>query len=126
MKQIKLSEWHYNDVVLYAKGWYERKDLFKDLGHIFEEIYGWEPKKHDVVWMMWRILDKVCEHLDPGEKTYYSTFADVDQKVSNDMFIYDCDRETAIVYFVLGVLQGLDKTQIEVGRPVYGKEKYFR
>lgn len=125
MKKIS-SDWHYNDVVLYAKGWYERKDLFTDLGHIFKEIYGWEPKKYDIVRMMWRILDKICEHLEPGEETYYSKFGTVDEKIQNDMWIYNCDRETAIVYFVLGVLQGLEITQIDVKKPVYGKKQYFR
>ena len=125
MKKIS-SDWGFNDVVLYAKGWYERKDLFKDLGHIFQEIYWWEPQKHDIVDMMWRILDKVCEHFEPEEKAYFLTFAYVENQVAHYMDLYNCDRDTAVCYFVIGVLQGLTLDQIEVKKPVYGKKKYFR
>jgi len=122
----KITDWSYNDLALYAKGWYERKDLWDDLGYMFDQIYGWQPKKHDIVSWMWRVLDKICKHLDPGEETYFSTFASVDDKIMHDMFIYDCDRDTAICYFVIGVIQGLTIDQLEVKKPVYGKGRYFR
>ncbi len=125
MKQI--TNWTYNDIALYAKGWYERKDLFKDMSHIFCKIYGYMPDNmHDIAHMMLLILDDLASHLEPGEKVWWNSYSRIFEEVDNRMTGYDMDRDTAITMTVLSIVQQLSRHDIGLKKPVYGKKEYFR
>lgn len=125
MKQI--TNWTYNDIALYAKGWYERKDLFKDMSYIFCEIYGYMPDNmHDIAHMMLLILDDLTSHLEPGEKVWWDSYARIFEDVDHRVDFYDMDRDTAIISTVLSIVQGLDRKDVVLNKPVYSKHGYFR
>lgn len=125
MKQI--TNWTYNDIALYAKGWYERKDLFKDMAYIFCKIYGYEPDNmHDIAHMMLLVMDSLSEHLEHGEKIWWDSYARLFEDIDHRVNFYDMDRDTATVYAVLSIVQGLDRRDIALKKPVYGKHEYFR
>ena len=42
-----ITNYKYKDIILYAKGWYERKDIVEDLSYLFSQIYGWNPSECD-------------------------------------------------------------------------------
>lgn len=61
-----IKNFTFNDIVLYAKGWYARSEnIVADLGYLLSKIYGWTPtREHDVAKMMLRALDKLYIELD--------------------------------------------------------------
>lgn len=124
---LQITNWTYNDIALYAKGWYERKDLFKDMSHIFCKIYGYMPDNmHDIAHMMLLALDSISEHLEPGEKVWWDSYARVFEDVDHRVDFYNMDRDTAIVSTVLSIVMGLERKDIAMKKPVYGKKEYFR
>lgn len=125
MKQI--TNWTYNDIALYAKGWYERKDLFQDLSQIFCKIYGYMPENlHEVAHMMLIALDSISAQLETGEKVWWDSYARIFEDVDHRVDFYDMDRDTAIISTVLSIVQGLDRKDIALKKPVYSKHGYFR
>ena len=123
MKQI--TDWRYNDIALYAKGWYEPKDLFQDMGHIFEKIYGYFPDNmHEIARMMLRVLDDLRSYLEPGEQVWWDSFSGFFDNLERRS--YDYDINTAIVYEVIAIVQGIERRNIVMSKPVFGKKEYFR
>jgi len=131
MKQI--VNFTYNDIVLYAKGWYERNDnICEDLDYLFSKIYGWtSPREDEVSHRMMIVLDRLYEAADVTKKDcpycWYMSHALFEEEVRKRMSLYkDCSRDMAIIYTVISVLQGLSKDEIKLNPPHYGKKEYFR
>ena len=127
----KLTNFRFNDIVLYAKCWYQRKDIVEDLGYLFSQIYGWTPtKEQEIADMMVRVLDKLYIEMDIPqgycEARFFNTHYHFENEVRKYMWIYECSREKAIIQLVLGVLQGLSKDEIDLEPPYYGKHEHFR
>ena len=124
---IHITNWAYNDVALYAKGWYERKDLFQDMSYIFSKIYGYHPDNmHDIAHMMLLLLDDLAQHVEPGEKVWWNSYSRIFEEVDNRVNGYNLDRDTAITLTVLSIVQQLGRNEIGLKRPYYGKKEYFR
>ena len=131
MKQI--TDFKYNDVVLYAKGWYERSgNICEDLDYIFSKIYGWtQPTEQEVSHRMMIVLDRLYEAADVTKKDcpycWYMSHALFEEEVRKRISLYkDCSRDMAIVLTVLSILQGLSKDDIKLNAPHYGKKEHFR
>ena len=121
----------YNDIVLYAKGWYERSEsITDDLGYLFSKVYAWTPKtEKEVSYMMLRALDRLYVELNiPSDcpAKWFNTHASFEEEVNKRMSIYEYSREMAIIYLVLAVFQGLSKDEIQLIAPKYGKREHFR
>ena len=125
----KIVDFPYNDIVLFAKGWYERTDdVFADIKACLEEDNRssvWDNmSKHDICHHMMNCLDKIYEYLDDNDKRNnvwlckHSAFL---EQIRHRMDFYEMSYEEAIVYTVLSVLCGMTKDQIELKKPVYGK-----
>jgi len=122
-----LGDWHFNDLALYAKGWYERKDLVEDMKHIFEMIYGYSPEnKHELVRMMFQVLDRLHDHLEPGDRYWWTSFVSLDDQITRNICIYNEDRDEAIIHTVLSILMEMDASVLCMKKPVYSKKMYFR
>lgn len=122
-----LEDWYFNDLALYAKGWYERKDLVEDMKHIFETIYGYTPDtKHSLVTMMFQVLDKLRDHLEPGERYWWTSLVTLDDHITRNMCIYSEGRDEAIIHTVLTILMEMEASVLCLKKPVYGKNMYFR
>lgn len=124
----------YNDIVLYAKGWYERSDnICDDLGYLLDEIYGWCPIEEDeVARYMLHVLDSLYDELQKDgvdirlNGRWYGSHKRFEEEVRHRMVMYKQTRDKAIIYLVLSILQELTKDEIELKKPVYGKKCHFR
>lgn len=122
-----LGDWHFNDLALYAKGWYERKDLVEDMKHIFKTAYGYTPStKHELVVMMLHVLDKLRDHLEPNERYWWTSLVALDDQITRNICIYDEDQDEATIHTVLTILMEMEASVLCLKKPVYGKKMYFR
>lgn len=125
----KITNFTYNDVVLYAKGWYQRTDnVFNDIKECIEEdnyYITWDkmsPK--DICGHMLRCLDKIYDYLDDDDKKngrWLCSHAAFLEKIEHNIKFYGNTYEEAIVYTVLSILAGLSVDEIELKAPKYGK-----
>ena len=125
-----IKNYRFNDIVLYAKGWYQRKDLIEDLGYLLSQVYGYSINNEEEVAMhMLRILDNLYDDLhissSCGSRWLY-THVDFELEVRKRMRLYDCSRDHAIILSVLSILLSLSNYEIELNPPYYGKHEYFR
>jgi hypothetical protein len=123
-----IENFTYNDIVLYAKGWYEKTDLYEDLGYLLSKIYGWTPKRDDeLAYFMLDILERIYEAQDKKFSSgYLCSFASFWTEANRYADIYECTYNRAIILLVLGRLQGLTKNEIKLNPPHYGKKEHFR
>lgn len=128
----KIINYRFNDVALYCKGWYEHTDNF--MGDLEKYIrmnddYYYPPKMKDtdIMYYMLKALDIVYEHCTAEElkcRHLYHSHASFLEEVYHRIHFYNCSFEKAVCYIVYGILQGLDRNQIELNRPKY--DKYHR
>lgn len=123
-----ITDFVYNDIVLYAKGWYERIDLYEDLGYLLSKIYGWTPKRDDeLAYLMLNVLERVYEEQDKKFSSgYLCSFASFWNEVNRYSDIYECTYNRAIILLVLGRLLELSKEEIKLNPPHFGKKEHFR
>ena len=128
-----ITNFKYNDIVLYAKGWYQRSNnIVNDLDYLFSKIYGWtHPVEYDVADRMLRALSRLYEEAGvySGTKVPYSWLVEhylFEEEVRRRIILYKCSREKAIILVVLSILQELDRDQIKLNKPHYGKKEHFR
>ena len=131
MKQI--TNFRFNDVVLYAKGWYEHTENFmKDLEkYIRMNNDYWYPKEMsdtDIMNYMLKALDIVYAHCDAEELKnhflYHSHGAFL-ERVRYKQSFFNVSFEYAACLIVYGILQGLDRSQIELNAPRYDKKHRY-
>ena len=123
-----ITDFIYNDIVLYAKGWYQKTDLYEDLGYLLSKIYGWTPKRDDeLAYFMLDILERIYEAQDKKFSSgYLYSFTSFWNEVNRYSDIYECTYNRAIILLVLGRLQELTKDEIKLNPPHYGKKEHFR
>lgn len=128
-----ITNFKYNDIVLYAKGWYERSEnICEDLDYLFSKIYGWtSPKEDEVSYRMLIVLDRLYEAANVTIKDcprmWCMSHTHFEEEVRNRMCIYDnCSRDKAIILTVLSILQMLRNDEIKLNPPHYGKKEHFR
>lgn len=120
----------YNDIVLYAKGWYQSKDgdIIKDLGYLFSKIYAYTARtEYEVARYMLRVLDSLYTEKKiafNGESLYsYTGFFN---RIEMDSIVYKVSFDMAIILYVKSVLFDLKNDEIILNPPHYGKKEYFR
>lgn len=114
-----ITNFIFNDIVLYSKGWYKRGNIVDDLSYLFGKIYAWAPKNEsEVASMMLRVIDKLNEARDikfPGLKNFYD-------RIKNHTLIYECSFEIGIIAICMSELMGLTRDEIELNPPKFGKK----
>lgn len=131
MEQVKDYEW--NDVILYSKGWYKTcGNLYEDLARCICENGNrlLTPPDGDgalrnfvVTWML-RILDDLAEKLSEAgnhKGSHLRTHSAFYEETKRRMCFYVEDEDEAICHTVLDFMLGLDRNDIKLERPVYGK-----
>ncbi|MBP5722076.1 MAG: hypothetical protein J6X18_00630 [Bacteroidales bacterium] len=128
-----ITNFTFNDIVLYSKGWYERSEnILEDLGYLFSKIYGWTPTTEDeVANFMLITIDELYEKLGIGFTTngygkYNNSFASFNYEINNRMRLYKVSYNMAIILWAMSIMMGLDRTQIKLNAPKYGKKERFR
>lgn len=120
----------FNDIVLYAKGWYQRSEnIVDDLAYLFEQIYGWvTADEGEIALRMLRVLDSLYKAMDLKQENYgmFNSHFLLEQGIRKCMSVYDVSRDMATIYVAMSVLQGLSKDEIKLNAPHYGKKEHFR
>ena len=123
----------FNDIVLYAKNWYEHSEnIVDDLSYLFNRIYAWKPKNEkEVARFMLRAIDKLYDEMGlKFESKYHGRFlnscAAFSEEIDNRQWLYNCSRDMAIILWALSVFVGLSKDEIKLNKPHYGKKEHFR
>jgi hypothetical protein len=118
-----IENFQYNDIILYAKGWFYRNDnMIDDLGYLFSKIYGWTPKtEKEIAPMMLKVLDRLDTEMGRLHPLY-----DFYSDIQRNMCLYDVSLDLATILYVRSILQGLPKDVIKLNPPHYGKKEYFR
>lgn len=125
-----ITNFKFNDIVLYAKGWYKHSDdIDADLGYLLSKIYGWTPTKvEDIAHFMLIILEHVYE--TQGKKfssDYLCSFTSFWNELERYSNLYQCcTYNRAIILLVLSRLQELSKDEIKLNPPHFGKKEHFR
>jgi hypothetical protein len=128
-----ITNFRFNDVVLYAKGWYESSgNLLKDLEKYIKrnEDY-WYPKtmsRREVMNYMLKALDELYQYLSKEELTsphYCHSHFTFITKVEYYERLYKIDFEEAVCMVVYSILQNLDRTQIILNPPKYDKHHKY-
>lgn len=127
-----ITDYLYNDVILYAKGWYERKDIVEDLSYLFSRIYGWNPNESDseqattvVANYMLMVLDDLNENGVRMRYTVYTRFGFISE-VRRYQSLYELSFDMAVIRVVMSVLLELSKDDIKLNPPHFGKKEHFR
>ncbi|MBP5724612.1 MAG: hypothetical protein J6X18_13700 [Bacteroidales bacterium] len=128
-----ITNFTYNNIVLYSKGWYQRSEnILDDLGYLFSQIYGWTPKtEYEVTQFMLTAIDNLYEELGLGFTTngygkYNNAFSSFHSEINRRMRLYDVSYEMAIILWAMSIMMNLERTQIKLNPPKYGRKEHFR
>ena len=119
-----IKDFVFNDIVLYAKGWYERsEDIVDDLSYLFSKIYAWTPKdEEEVATFMLKVMDAVYNECpDKNRGLYY-----FHQEIKRREWLYEVSYNRAIILWVMAELWDLKVDEIKLKAPHYGKKEKFR
>lgn len=127
-----ITNYKYNDIILYAKGWYERKDIIEDLSYLFSQIYGWNPTEHNneqttkcVANYMLLILDDLKEkgvHVRYTALGFYGFITQM--RIYQEL--YELSFDMAIIRFMLSILLEIERKDIKLNPPHFGRKEHFR
>ena len=122
-----IENFTYNDIILYAKGWYKREDIVKDLAYIFGQIYGWvSESEHEIAYKMLRVIDRIDEELKDTKyqrvnlQRFYSEVHD------HYVCLYNVSFDMGIILWCLSRMLELNREYIKLNPPHYGKKEHFR
>lgn len=124
-----ITNWKYNDVALYAKGWYERTDIIKDLSYLFSKVYGWMPNEEhaeaDIANFMLRIVDNLIEN-----KIHVmfpcTTCSGLISEIKHYSSLYELSFDMATIRLVLSILLDISREDIKLNPPHFGRSEHFR
>lgn len=123
---IMIEDFRYNDIILYAKGWYKRTDIVKDLAYLFRQVYGWvDENERDIAHKMLRVMDRINEELKDTnyQQVNLQRFYD---EVHNDVCLYKVSFDMGIILWSMSQMMQLGKEHIKLNPPHYGKKEHFR
>lgn len=115
----------YNDLILYAKGWYASKGVIcEDLQHIFSKHYvGVTSSSFDISNRLIRVMDELNKKLpNPLCKSYTQFFNDIYYRCQ----VLDLSFEDSIIKTILDYLFNLTSADFPLTPPSFSKKSYFR
>lgn len=121
-----IEDFRYNDIILYAKGWYKRTDIVKDLAYLFRQVYGWaDENERDIAHKMLRVMDRINEELKDTNYRQVNLQRFYDE-VQNDVCLYKVSFDMGIILWSMSQMMQLDRKHIKLNPPHYGKKEHFR
>lgn len=126
LKIKQVEDFRYNDIILYAKGWYKRTDIVKDLAYLFRQVYGWaDENERDIAHKMLRVMDRINEELKDTnyQQVNLQRFYD---EVHNYVCLYKVSFDMGIILWSMNQMMQLGREHIKLNPPHYGKKEHFR
>ena len=128
-----VTDFIFNDIVLYAKCWYEHSDnIVDDLAYLFSKVYAWKPKdEKEVARFMLRAVDKLYDEMlirfdSECNGRLNNSFASFAGEIDRREWLYGCSRDMAIILWGLNIFAELSVNEIKLNKPHYGKKEHFR
>ena len=122
-----IENFRYNDIILYAKGWYKRTDIVKDLAYLFRQVYGWaDENEHDIAYKMLRVIDRINEELKDTNYRQVNLQRFYGEVHDHYVCLYNVSFDMGIILWSMSQMLGLDKEYIKLNPPHYGKKEHFR
>lgn len=138
----RITDFRFNDIVLYCKGWYEPSDnLLDDLGYLFSKVYGWNPTEvykrketieNEIAKLMLKAVDKFYElkgikfdsnYFGRWNNSFASFMSEIDKRMSRDNKL---TFNMACIQWAMSIFSQLNDTEIKLNPPHYGKHERFR
>ena len=122
-----ITNFLFNDIVLYCKGWYQTPKgdtMLDDLGYLFSKIYAWTPKtEEDIAHFMVIVLDRLYSEM---KLEHNDSFSKLFGEINRNIRLYQCSFDMAIILYVHSILQRLSTDEIKLNAPHYDKKEHFR
>lgn len=122
-----IEDFTYNDIILYAKGWYKRTDIVKDLAYLFRQIYGWaDENEHDIAYKMLGVIDRINEELKDTNYRQVNLQRLYGEVHDHYVSLYNVSFERGIILWSMSQMMQLGVEHIKLNPPHYGKKEHFR
>ena len=127
----KINDFHFYNLVLAAKHWYVRGenesiyDFILRLVKLEDKYIVFEKrdKKGEVVRYCLMCLDELAKYFrSNGVTKWWDNYLTMKSEVDKYLHIYGAkEYEEALIMFLFNVLMMLDKKEIDLPKPIYGK-----
>lgn len=126
-----IKDFHYNNLVLAAKHWYSKSeneniyDFVLRLVKLEDKYIVFDHKDHkgQAVHHCLMCLDKLAKYYrSNGVEKWWDNYCTMKSEIEKYLYIYGAkEYEEALIMFVFNVLMMLDKKDIDLPKPIYGK-----
>ena len=127
----KIKNFHFYNLVLAAKHWYVRDeneniyDFVLRLVKLEDKYIVFDKREHksEAVRYCLMCLDEVAKHFrSNGVEMWWDKYCALYGEIERFIHLYGAkEREEALIIFVFNVLMMLDKKDIDLPKPIYGK-----
>lgn len=127
----KIKDFHFYNLVLAAKHWYVRGenesiyDFVLRLVRLEDKYIVFEHKDHkgEAVRYCLMCLDELAEYYrSNGVTKWWDNYLTMNSEINKYLHLYGVkEREEALIMFVFNMLMMLDKKDIDLPKPIYGK-----
>ena len=127
----KIKDFHFYNLVLAAKHWYVRDesesiyDFILRLVKLDDKYFVPDHKDHkgEAVRCCLMCLDELAKYYrSNGIEMWWDNYCVMNSEIEKNLNIYGAkEYEEALIMFVFNVLMVLDKEDIDLPKPIYGK-----
>lgn len=127
----KIKDFHFYNLVLAAKHWYVRDenesiyDFVLCLVRLEDKYFVFEHEDHkgQAVRYCLMCLDELAKYYrSNGIEKWWDNYCTMNFEIESYIHLYGAkEREEALIMFVFNVLLMLDKKNIDLPKPIYGK-----
>lgn len=127
----KIKDFHFYNLVLAAKHWYVRDenesiyDFVLRLVKLEDKCIVFDHKDHkgQAVTYCLMCLDELAKHFrSNGIERWWDNYCALYGEIEKYIHLYGAkEREEALILFVFNVLMMLDKKDIDLPKPIYGR-----
>lgn len=127
----KIKDFHFYNLVLAAKHWYVRGenesiyDFILRLVKLEDKYIVFDHKDHkgEAVRYCLMCLDELAKYFrSNGVMNWWDNYCTMEGEIQKYISLYGAkEREEALIMFVFNVLMMLDKKDIDLPKPIYGR-----
>ena len=129
-----ITNFTYNNLVLYAKGWYQTSDdIYDDIAYLLSEVYGWKSNDKDEIAMLTlKAVDNLYVLMDIKFDTawtgrFNNSFASFLSAIQKEMNRNpDLSFNDACIKWTINIFRMLTIHEIKLNPPHYGENEHFK
>lgn len=127
----KIKDFHFYNLVLAAKHWYVRGenesiyDFILRLVKLEDKYIVFDKREHksEAVRYCLMCLDELAKYYrSNGVTKWWDNYCTMNSEIAKYLHLYGAnEREEALIMFIFNILMMLDKKDIDLPKPIYGK-----